>query len=157
MKPILILLLFSLPLYLFAQDAPMGFMDHEKQEQYQSLLEELRCLVCQNQSLADSPAGTAQDLRKIIYNMVDEGQSNDAIIDFLVARYGDFVLYNPRLNASTALLWLGPFVLLILALIFAYRFIRQSSTDNVVMTEADRARAAELLKRNAHENPERNK
>jgi cytochrome c-type biogenesis protein CcmH len=155
MKPILIIILFLSFAISYAQDAPLGFVEPDKQEKYQALLGELRCLVCQNQSLADSPAGTAQDLRKIIYNMVEEGQSNDAIIDFLVARYGDFVLYNPRLKASTALLWLGPFVLLIVALFIAYRYVRKSSADNVEMTEQDKARAAKLLSSDATKDPGR--
>ncbi len=139
----------------YAQEAPLEFSEFEKQEKYQGLLEELRCLVCQNQSLADSPAGTAQDLRKIIYNMVDEGESSEAIVDFLVARYGDFVLYNPRLNTSTVLLWFGPFLLLVIALVMAYRYVRQSSAEDVEITDEDRALAEKIL--NNHSPQDREK
>lgn len=130
----------------YAVDMHLEFDEPVKQERYQLLLEEFRCLVCQNQTLAASPAGTAQDLRKVIYNMVNEDQPDEAIIDFLVARYGDFVLYNPRLNPVTVLLWFGPFLLLIFALFMAYRHVNRSKVEDVSITQEDRARAVEILK-----------
>lgn len=101
--------------------------------------------MCQNQSLADSPADTAQDLRNQIYKMVEAGESDETIIEFLVARYGDFVLYNPRLNSTTALLWFGPFVFLVIALVMAYRYVRRTNIDDVNISEQDRARAKNIL------------
>jgi len=77
----------------------------------------LRCLVCQNQTLADSPAGLADDLRRELREQMKTGRSDDEILDFMVARYGDFVLYEPPFKATTVLLWVGPFVLLALALV----------------------------------------
>ncbi len=79
------------------------------------LSEKLRCLVCQNQSLADSPAGLATDLRREVREQITAGRSDQQILEFMVQRYGDFVLYEPPLKASTALLWIGPFVLLAIA------------------------------------------
>ena len=146
MKTIIFIILYLSMSLSFAVDMPLEFEEPVKQQRYQSLLEEFRCLVCQNQTLAASPAGTAQDLRKVIYNMVNEDQPDEAIIDFLVARYGDFVLYNPRLNPSTVLLWFGPFLLLILALVVAYRYVNRSKVEDVAMTAGDRARVDELLK-----------
>jgi len=146
MKLITLLFSFVFLSAVYAVDIPMEFEEPEKQEQYQILLEELRCLVCQNQSLADSNADLAQDLRTQVFNMVEEGQANEVIIDFLVARYGDFVLYNPRLNPVTVLLWFGPFLLLIFALFMAYRHVNRSKVEDVSITEEDRARAVELLK-----------
>lgn len=81
--------------------------------QVQRLSEELRCLVCQNQTLADSHAELAQDLKQEIREMAAKGMTDEAIIDYLVARYGDFVRYRPPLKASTLLLWLGPFALML--------------------------------------------
>ncbi len=81
--------------------------------QVQRLSEQLRCLVCQNQTLADSHADLAQDLKQEIREMAAKGMSDQAIIDYLVARYGDFVRYRPPLKSTTLLLWLGPFVLLL--------------------------------------------
>ncbi len=75
---------------------------------------ELRCLVCQNSTLADSDAPLAQDLRNEIRKLIDSGKSDEEVVDFLVARYGDFVTFRPPVNASTALLWFGPFIMLII-------------------------------------------
>ena len=83
--------------------------------QVQRLATQLRCLVCQNQTLADSHADLAQDLKQEIREMATKGMSDQAIIDYLVARYGDFVRYRPPLKLSTVLLWVGPFALLLVA------------------------------------------
>lgn len=110
MRRLALVLVLALGLPGLAQQAP--------QEARLRLLEEkLRCLVCQNQSLADSPAGLAEDLRRTLREQVKSGRSDQEILDFMVARYGDFVLYEPPFKATTALLWVGPFVLLALALV----------------------------------------
>lgn len=98
-----------------AADTPFEFDSPERQAKYQQLLEELRCLVCQNQSLADSHADLAQDLRDEVYRMLGEGKSDEEIRDFMVSRYGDFVLYKPPMRTSTSLLWFGPFILIVIA------------------------------------------
>lgn len=136
---------------LYAADEPLQFDDPAKQQRYQHLLEELRCLVCQNQTLADSHADLAQDLRNEVYKMVDAGQANDLIIEFLVSRYGDFVLYRPPVKWTTVLLWFGPFALLILALFSVYRFVRTRRAANVTLSETDRERLSHLF----DESPER--
>ena len=112
----------------FAVDQPLEFKDQDRQFRYQKLLEELRCLVCQNQSLAESNADLAQDLREEIYNMIRDGKDNKAILEFLVARYGDFVLYKPPLKKSTWLLWFGPFLLFIIAALVVYVFPKTNPT-----------------------------
>ena len=109
------LLLFTVVTH--AQDEPLVFEDAKKQVRFDSLMEEIRCLVCQNQSLADSGAGLADDLRKEAYRMISQGESNEAIKAFMVERYGDFVLYDPPLQPSTLLLWFGPFILMFIATI----------------------------------------
>jgi cytochrome c-type biogenesis protein CcmH len=92
---------------------PLIFMNPEQEARYNELTLELRCLVCQNQNLADSDAPLAQDLRKEIYDMMQAGQSNEEIKTFLVDRYGDFVLYKPPIKGNTLALWLAPAVLLL--------------------------------------------
>lgn len=139
-------LLFSLTL--FAADDPLQFENSEQQQRYQKLLEELRCLVCQNQTLADSHADLAQDLRNEVYKMVAAGQTNDSIIEFLVSRYGDFVLYRPPLKWTTILLWFGPFALLLYGLVSIYRFVRKSKTVDVIISPVDRQRLSRLLDSN---------
>jgi cytochrome c-type biogenesis protein CcmH len=91
---------------------PLVFDSPEQEERYNQLTLELRCLVCQNQNLADSDAPLAQDLRKEIHKMMQAGQSNDQIKTFLVERYGDFVLYRPAMKGNTLGLWLAPGILL---------------------------------------------
>ena len=95
-----------------AQQEPLVFDDPEQEDRYNQLTVELRCLVCQNQNLADSDAPLAQDLRKEIYDMMQTGQSNEQIKTFLVDRYGDFVLYRPAIGGNTLALWLLPGILL---------------------------------------------
>jgi len=110
------------------------------------LAAELRCLVCQNQSIAESNAGLAVDLRNQIREQLARGASEREVVDFMVARYGDFVLYRPPLKASTFFLWFGPFLLLIAGMYVLIRRIRRQRTMNGQLSEADRLRAEQLLK-----------
>ncbi len=97
----------------------------EKQRaQFQHLLGDLRCLVCQNQDLADSNAGLANDLRLEVYNRVKDGQSDHEIIDYLTTRYGDFILFNPPLKLLTVMLWFAPLLFLSMGLIVFWRRFR---------------------------------
>ncbi|MBI4005076.1 MAG: cytochrome c-type biogenesis protein CcmH [Gammaproteobacteria bacterium] len=112
-----------------AADVPFTFDNETDAERYRNLVEELRCLVCQNQTLADSGADLAQDLRNEIYQMIQTGRSNDEIVDFLVDRYGDFVLYRPPLNTTTILLWFGPFLIFTAAILIVIRIIRRQSME----------------------------
>jgi len=126
------------------------FRDEAERERYRTLTEELRCPKCQNQNIADSNAPIAMDLRKEIFRMLEEGQSNDQIIDYLVARYGDFVRYRPPVTKTTLLLWYGPAALLILGLgVLAFIIVRRRRVDSTpaaqTLTEAERQRLASLL------------
>jgi cytochrome c-type biogenesis protein CcmH len=122
------------------------FSGKVEEQRYKDLLAELRCLVCQNQSLADSDAELAQDLRLEVYDLMDEGRSDAQIREFLVARYGDFVLYEPPLKPSTYLLWSGPFVLLALGLFMLFRTLRQRrQLREDEFSAAEQARLKELL------------
>ena len=108
------------------------------------LAHELRCLVCQNQTIADSNAPLAVDLRNQIREQLKAGKSEQDVIDFMVARYGDFVLYRPPLKPSTVVLWAGPFLLLLLGAYLLLRRLRRRAPQ-AQLTEAERARAAKLL------------
>jgi cytochrome c-type biogenesis protein CcmH len=96
------------------------------EERYRALIAELRCLVCQNQSIAESNAPLAEDLRTQVRNQIAAGRSDDEIIEFLTARYGDFVRYRPAFKGRTLLLWLGPFAVLVLGIGVVLLFIRRS-------------------------------
>jgi cytochrome c-type biogenesis protein CcmH len=100
------------------------FATVSQQQQFQSLLRELRCLVCQNQDLVDSNAGLAQDLRAIVYKLIQEGQSLDAIRHFLTERYGDYILFKPSVNWLTVGLWVGPWLLLVVGVWLFMRVTR---------------------------------
>jgi cytochrome c-type biogenesis protein CcmH len=100
-------------------------LDAAQSARYEHLIHELRCLVCQNETIADSHAPLALDLREQVRKQIAEGRSDDEVLHYLTDRYGDFVLYNPPFKAATALLWLGPFALLLLALIVVIRAIRK--------------------------------
>lgn len=97
----------------------------EREARYKALIAELRCLVCQNQSLLDSDASLAVDLRREVLKHIEAGETDTQIIEFLVARYGDFVLYRPPFKLTTALLWLGPGLLLLLGIGMLWRRARQ--------------------------------
>ena len=114
-KVILPMSLLVAALFSFASDKIYSFENSNQQIIFENLLEELRCLVCQNQSLADSASGLATDLRDEVYQMVIQDNSQQTIKTFLVERYGNFVLYDPPLNPSTGILWFAPFILAILA------------------------------------------
>ncbi len=119
--------LFLLLLFLTTVNAEItGFpFKNEKEEQrFRELSSELRCLVCQNQSLADSNAGLAQDLRSELYQQVVGGNSNNQIINFMTKRYGDFILYKPRLSTETLLLWIAPIILFIVGFFCLIRFCK---------------------------------
>ena len=113
------MLLMMLSLFAFAQSQPITsaqpiqFRDAAEEKRFRALTEELRCVMCQNQSLADSNALIAQDLRQEILRMMRDGKSNEQIKQFLVARYSDFVLYKPQVKPMTWLLWFGPGLLLV--------------------------------------------
>ncbi len=121
----LLLMLYSLPLY--AAIEAYQFDTPEMEADYNQLIYELRCLVCQNQNLADSDADLAKDLRRETYEMLQQGKSQQQVIDFMVARYGDFVLYRPQFKTSTYLLWLGPFLLLVVVLVIVVRRLRAAA------------------------------
>ena len=109
---------------------PLPFKDHAQEVRFQNLTRELRCLVCQNENLADSNADLARDLRHEVFNLMQQGKSDEEIKQYLVDRYSDFVLYDPPVKGGTLLLWFGPLAILL------------AGAGVVVMTVRRRSRAA---------------
>ena len=123
--------------------------DPVAEKRLQVLSEELRCLVCQNQTIADSNAELAQDLRREIRGMIKDGKSDKEIIDFMVVRYGDFVLYRPPVKGITLLLWGGPVTLMLLGLFVLIRYLRRRTSrmaDDPPLSADETSRAEALLK-----------
>lgn len=126
------------------------FDSPQMEADYNKLVAELRCLVCQNQNLAESDADLAQDLRRETYEMLQQGKTPQQVSEFMVARYGDFVLYRPQFKSSTYLLWLGPFLLLVVVLVIVVRRLRFSAKP--VEVDADAlADAKQLLEKDTPE------
>jgi cytochrome c-type biogenesis protein CcmH len=123
--------------------------DPALEQRLHNLSQDLRCLVCQNETLADSRADLANDLRDEIREQMKAGKSDKEIIDFLTARYGQFILYKPQVTPTTYLLWFGPFVLLLagLAVLFHYIKRRRDLIPEKPLTSDERRRAEELLRR----------
>jgi cytochrome c-type biogenesis protein CcmH len=130
----------------WAKEAAPAAADPALELRVMAIAAELRCLVCQNQTIADSDADLAKDLRNQIREKLQQGQSGRDIIDYMVARYGDFVLWRPPFKPITLLLWLGPVLLLAAGLLaLLYLLVRQRDAREVELSEADRARAVLLL------------
>ena len=135
------------PLIVFAADAVPTEKDSVAASRAVKLSEKLRCLVCQNQTIADSNAELAQDLRRQIHEQIAAGKSDDQIVDYMVARYGDFVLYQPPVKATTMLLWAGPALLLLLGVFGLARVLRgrRAEAEAPPLTAEEHERAARLL------------
>jgi cytochrome c-type biogenesis protein CcmH len=150
---LLLILLSSLSLTLAAKEAQPSAADPVLEARVMKLSKELRCLVCQNETLADSRADLAVDLRDQIREQMRAGQSDQQIIGYLTNRYGKFILYNPPIDPTTYLLWFGPFVLLLAGLAFLFRYVKQRRDliSEQPLSDADRHRAETLLNA-GHEN-----
>ena len=146
MKLLWVLVLW-LPLSLGAQTAQPTTEDPVAHKRAVLLAEQLRCLVCQNQSLADSTAELAVDLRGQIREQIAQGRSNEEIVDFMVSRYGDFVRYRPPLKASTWLLWFGPPLVLLAGLVMLIRYVRdrRKRIEREPLSASEHAEAELLL------------
>lgn len=144
-----VLLLISLFMFSSVHAAPIEtykFETAEQEKTFYKLSDELRCLVCQNQNIAESNADLAKDLRKEIFTMISAGQSEDEIVDFMVQRYGDYVLYRPPMKPLTWLLWFGPAIVFIFGVFYALRRLRSVSTEvpQAELSEQERERIARL-------------
>ena len=151
MRGLLIILLTSLALLgsssIWAEAERLTFKNAKSQTNYNALVNELRCLVCQNQTIAGSDAELAKDLRAKVYTMVEAGQSQSDVIDYMTTRYGDFVLYRPAFKMKTLLLWLGPIVFLLLAIFLVIRWVRAQSPviKENTLSEAQQSSVRDLL------------
>ena len=121
------------------------FPNEELQGRYQALIDELRCPQCLNTNLAGSDAMIAQDLRREVHRMLIEGKTDEEILEFMYQRYGDFILYRPRLAASTMLLWFGPIVLLVIAVLVLIVFLKKQRRDEMELTAEQKSRLDSLL------------
>lgn len=152
-KLLYVLLLFFIALPLaHAAEAPSVAADPVLEERVVALAAELRCLVCQNQSLEDSHAELAMDLKHQIREKLRQGESEREILDYMVERYGDFVLYRPPVKSTTWLLWFGPVLLLVLGFVVLFMKLRQRRSaiaKKPVLSAAEHARAASLLSETA--------
>lgn len=142
------LLLITQPAYA-ATLADYTFDDPQQDEDFRLVISEMRCLVCQNESLAGSNAELAVDLRNEIYDMMKAGQKKDDIISFMVARYGDFVLYDPPVKPSTYPLWFGPILLFMIGAVVLYRNLRKKSVSRETELSAEEQQRLDNLLKNS--------
>jgi cytochrome c-type biogenesis protein CcmH len=132
---------------ILASDYSYTFSTPQREMRYQSLMEELRCLVCQNQSLADSNAELAQDLRKKVYDMITTGNDDEEILDFLTDRYGKFILYDPKLNYENAPLWFLPILMICIGVYIISRVTKRGKHSEAVISQSVQDDAEALVKR----------
>ncbi|MDO8355172.1 MAG: cytochrome c-type biogenesis protein CcmH [Nitrospirota bacterium] len=142
-----LLVLLLIPCLVSAEEAKPLAENPQAEARLKTLALELRCLVCQNQTLADSTAPLAEDLRREVREMIAKNMSDQEILDFLVQRYGDFVLYRPPLKATTTFLWLGPFLLLVVGgVMLAVSLRRRAKTvPDPALSDEDHRAVAQLL------------
>lgn len=148
MRRTLLMLFLLWPFVSMATIEAHKFDTPEQEQKYKTLTHELRCLVCQNQDIADSNAELAQDLRRQTYDQVMQGKSVDEVVDYMVARYGDFVRYKPAFKPLTWMLWVGPFLLLGAGILVVLRIVRRREGSEPSTDEPDAAaleRARKLL------------
>jgi cytochrome c-type biogenesis protein CcmH len=128
--------------------------DPEQQKTYESLTSQLRCLVCQNQTIADSNAELAADLRRQVFEMLQQGKSKEDIVRFMTDRYGDFVLYNPPFKGKTSLLWAGPVAFLTIGFIMIFWVLRNRKKAAVPLLDAGKQEKIRRLLLESDENSE---
>lgn len=124
-----------------------SFTDETLQKRYQSFTEELRCPKCQNQNLADSNSPISSDLRRELYNLLEAGKTDQEIVDFMVSRYGDYVLYRPKLQRNTFILWGGPFAIAVVALLVLFFIVRRRPAKSSTVTMQQSAEPSEEMQK----------
>lgn len=140
----LILSILSVPTWAVIDGHKYPFEDVENAARFEQLAEDLRCPKCQNQNLADSNAPVAADLRDKVYELMQDGQSDQEIVDYLVARYGDFVRYKPPFRFDTFLLWAGPTLLFVLGLLLIVGLRRQQKQPTQALTAEEQQRLNDI-------------
>lgn len=144
MKALILSVLLLLSPALYAVDS-YTFKNEQQQQDYKDLVSELRCLVCQNQTIGDSNADLAADLRRQVYEMLQQGKNKDDVLQFMTQRYGDFVLYKPPFKATTGLLWLAPAAFLVLGLIALIIVIKRKKAAQTEINNEQLNTARRLL------------
>lgn len=137
MRHIVAMFLFILPLSVFAAIDTYEFKDDVTRERFKHLTFELRCPKCQNQNLQDSNSPIASDLRNEVYKMLQDGNADSEIVDFMVARYGEFVLYRPPVNETTYILWYGPFGLVAIGVVVVLIISRKRKRSEVAEVDSE--------------------
>ncbi|MDO6447126.1 cytochrome c-type biogenesis protein CcmH [Colwellia sp. 1_MG-2023] len=124
------------------------FPDEVTETRYKSLVKELRCPKCQNQNLADSNSPIAADLRREVYNLLEQGKSDGEIVGFMVQRYGEFVLYRPQVSSLTYVLWFGPAFLLLIGVMVVVQILRKKPVkkETIVLSDEQKDKLAQILK-----------
>ena len=149
MKSLIIILLFFFAFSAAAWETDTYvFPDEVTETRYKSLVKELRCPKCQNQNLADSNSPIAADLRREVYNLLEQGKSDGEIVGFMVQRYGEFVLYRPQVSSLTYVLWFGPAFLLLIGVIVVVQILRKKPVkkETVVLSDEQKDKLAQILK-----------
>jgi len=142
---IMMVLFFSMPVWAVIDGHKYPFEDPQDAERFEQLAEDLRCPKCQNQNLADSNAPVARDMRDKVYELMQQGKTDDEVVGYMVDRYGDFVRYNPPMRAETFLLWFGPAILFVFGLILLIGIRRSSkNTSNQPLTAEEKAKLEQL-------------
>lgn len=147
-RALCLMLLLLVPGSVLAVIETYEFSDPELEQRYRQLSQELRCPKCQNQNIADSNAPIAQDLRKLLYQQLEAGADDEEILEYMVARYGEFVRYRPRYDGVTAVLWLAPVILLVAGIVLALltlRSRRKSEAQPGALSTADEEHLRSLL------------
>ncbi len=133
---VLSVLLCWMPLGWAAVDAKQ-FDNPQQEKVYNDLISELRCLVCQNQNIADSNAALAGDLRRQVYEMIQQGKTRQEIVDYMLDRYGDYVLYRPPFRVKTGLLWIGPFLFLAIGIVVVVLYTKRRKNQQITELSAE--------------------
>ena len=146
---ILLLIFCIAPFIAFSQDNNSSEVKYQFSQEAKDLYKELRCLVCQNQSLLESDAPLASDIKKLINVKLIEGQTKEEVKEFLVSRYGEFILFSPTFSFKNLVLWIGPLVFILLGIFLAYKFYSKPTKEekeNNTMSKKDREKAEKILK-----------
>jgi len=150
LKAILVMLSFMAVISANGSSETSEFSSNAERKLYQNLITELRCLVCQNQNIADSNADLARDLRTRTYELIKAGKDRQEIISYMVERYGDFVIYNPPFKPTTLVLWLSPFILIVVIIVISIITIHKKSLETETLSEDQSRKIHNLLKRSDH-------
>lgn len=153
-----IFLLGLMPGFAMAAIDTFEFADEVQQERYQQFIDEMRCPKCDNQSLSGSNSAIALDLRKQLYEMVKSDKTDDEIVSYMVDRYGDFILYKPRMTSSTIFLWAAPFLFLLIGLVIMFLLLksRKKISTNQNLSANERAELDQLLKQYSYPSDTKN-